>query len=337
MMKAAFYEGNRRIRVGESAPVAPGPEEVRIRVSHCGICGTDLHIFHGAMDKRVRTPAVLGHEMSGQIVEVGGAVEGWRAGDRVTVMPLDFGERPPPGHSHIADFMKFMGIDTPGAFQGSWTVPASTLFRLPDSLSFELGALVEPLAVACHDVRLGEVKPGENVVVIGGGPIGMLVALAARHAGGEVIVSEINPFRVEKAAELGLDAVNPAETDLNELVRERTGGVGADVVFEVSGSSGGARAMTALPRIRGRIVVVAVFAHKPEIDLFRFFWRELKLTGARVYEAQDYEQAIRIAASGELPLEKLVTETVPLEGLQDGFEKMARGGAAMKILIDVRA
>ena len=154
-MKAAFYQGNRSVTVGECTPLEPGPGEVQIRVSHCGICGTDLHIWHGAMDKRVKMPAVLGHEMSGEIVAVGSGVEAWKPSDRVTVMPLDFGDNPPPGHSHIAEFMKFMGIDTPGAFQESWTVPASTLFRLPPGLSLAHGALIEPLSVACHDVRLG--------------------------------------------------------------------------------------------------------------------------------------------------------------------------------------
>ncbi len=336
-MKAAFYEGNRTVRVGACTPVDPEPGEVQIRVSHCGICGTDLHIWHGAMDKRVKMPAVLGHEMSGEIVNVGAGVEGWQEGDAVTVMPLDFGKNPPAGHSHIADFMKFMGIDTPGAFQAYWTVPASTLFRLPQGLSLAHGALIEPLAVACHDVRLGAIQPGEHVVVIGGGPIGMLVALVAQHAGGRVIVSEVNPFRVEKAKQLGLEAVSPLDVDLTKMVNERTAGRGADAVFEVSGSKGGAAAMTELLRIRGRVVLVAVYAHKPEVDLFRFFWRELELRGARVYEAEDYDAAIRIAASGDLPLDRLITETTDLEGLQVGFEKMDAGGECMKILVDVRA
>ena len=335
-MKAAFYEGNRTVSVGECTPVAPGPGEVQIRISHAGICGTDLHIWHGAMDQRVKMPAVLGHEMSGEISELGPGVAGWSEGDPVTVMPLDFGPNPPAGHSHVADFMKFMGIDTPGAFQAYWTVPAATLFKLPGNLSLAHGALIEPLAVACHDVRLGAIQPGEDVVVIGGGPIGMLVAMVAQHAGGKVVVSEVNPFRVAKAKELGLEAVNPMETDLKQLVLDRTEGRGADAVFEVSGSKPGAAVMTDLLRIRGRIVLVAVYAFKPEVDLFRFFWRELELRGARVYEAEDYDEAIRIAASGALPLDKLVTETTNLDGLQGGFEKMDAGGECMKILVDVR-
>ncbi len=336
-MKAAFYEGNRTVSIGNCVPVDPQLGEVRIKVSHCGICGTDLHIFHGSMDQRVDMPAILGHEMAGEISSVGDAVDGWNVGDPVTVMPLDFGADPPKGHSHIADFMKFMGIDTPGAFQSYWTVPARTLFRLPANLSLAHGALIEPLAVACHDVRLGDVRPGENVVVIGGGPIGTLVALVAQHAGGNVLVSEVNPFRVAKARQLGLDAVSPVDDDLLQTVLDCTNGRGADVVFEVSGSAAGAAAMTELLRIRGRIVVVAVFATKPPVDLWKFFWKELRLCGARVYEAEDYDAAIGLAASGELPLDGLITATTSLEQLQEGFETMDSGGECMKILIDVRA
>ncbi len=336
-MKAAFYAGNHTIEVGECRPVEPGPGEVRIQVSHCGVCGTDLHIFHGAMDRRVKMPAILGHEMSGTIAAIGDRVEGWSLGDPVTVMPLDpCGQCPAcqAGHSHICQKLNFMGIDTPGAFQSYWTVPAKTLLRLPAGFPLVHGALVEPLAVACHDVRLGAIQPGENVVVIGGGPIGMVVALVAKQSGGKVLVSEINPFRVELAKRLGLEAVNPKETDLVELVNERTGGAGADAVFEVSGSQPGAEVMTELLRTRGRVIVVAIFAQPPKVDLFRFFWRELRLLGARVYEREDFERAIELAASGVLPLEGLITETTSLDHLGDSFRKMDGGGDCMKILID---
>jgi 2-desacetyl-2-hydroxyethyl bacteriochlorophyllide A dehydrogenase len=190
------------------------------------------------------------------------------------------------------------------------------------------------LAVACHDVRLGAIQPGENVVVIGGGPIGMVVALVAKHAGANVIVSEINPFRVELAKRLGLEAVNPTATGLAAMVNARTGGAGADAVFEVSGSQAGAAVMTDLLRTRGRVILVAIFAQKPQIDLFRFFWRELRLLGARVYEREDFAKAIDLAASGTLPLDGLITEVTSLDNLGGSFEKMDRGGDCMKILID---
>jgi 2-desacetyl-2-hydroxyethyl bacteriochlorophyllide A dehydrogenase len=312
---------------------------VQIEVSHCGVCGTDLHIYMGHMDKRIKTPAILGHEMSGRISAMGTGVKGWSQGDSVTVMPLDpCGDCPAcrAGHSHICHKLNFMGIDTPGAFQSYWTVGAETLLRLPPEMPLSLAALVEPVAVACHDVRLGEIKPGENVVVIGGGPIGMLVALVAKNAGANVIVSEINLYRVTLAKELGLEAVNPMATDLVALVNERSGGAGADAVFEVSGSRPGAEMMTQLLRTRGRIVVVAIFAQPTEIDLFRFFWRELRLLGARVYEREDFAKSIELIASGKLPFDKLVTEVTSLDHLGESFQKMESGGECMKILIDCK-
>jgi len=336
-MKAAFYEGNESIRIGDCTAVAPAAGQVQIRVSHCGICGTDLHIFHGKMDKRVTMPAVIGHEMSGVIESVGDGVDGWSAGDRVTVRPLDpCGQCPAcrAGHSHICQKLKFIGIDTPGAMQGLWTVPAHTLHRLPDSLSMEQGALIEPVAVACHDVRLGGVQPGEFVVVQGGGPIGVLVALVAKNAGARVIVTELSPFRISLAKELGLDAVDPSAVDVAALVEEQTGGAGADVVFEVSGSAKGAELMTQLPRTRGRIVVVAIFGEQPKVDLFRFFWRELRLLGARVYEPEDFEEAIKLADSGKVPFEKLITNICPLDDLESGFRQMESGSGVMKVLVE---
>lgn len=336
MSTAAFYTGNRTVSCGPVAPRQPGPEEVQIAVSHCGVCGTDLHIFHGNMDHRVTLPQVIGHESSGTVHAVGSAVTEWRPGDRVTVRPLDHCGQCPAcraGHSHICMKLKFIGIDSPGAMQSFWTVPAHTLHRLPDGLSFELGALIEPLAVACHDVRLGGVREGEYVVVQGGGPIGMLVALVARHAGARVLLTEVNPFRVALARDLGFEAANPAEEDIVQRVEEATRGAGADVVFEVAGAPVTAAMMTKLVRVRGRIVMVAIHPKPVEVDLFRVFWRELQLIGARVYEPEDFEKAIALAASGALPLDRIITRELPLDRLADAFHEMESGGEALKILM----
>jgi (R,R)-butanediol dehydrogenase/meso-butanediol dehydrogenase/diacetyl reductase len=338
MAQAVFYEGDRRIVSADTTPTAPASGEVQIKVSHGGICGTDLHIFHGAMDQRVQMPQILGHEMSGTVHDIGDGVDGLSVGDKVTVMPLDPCNDCPAchaGHSHICHNLKFLGIDTPGAFQSFWTVPAHTIHRLPENLSLKHGALIEPLAVACHDVRLGEVKSGDFVVVLGGGPIGMLVALVAKDAGANVLVSEINPYRVELAKQLGVQAVNPKDDDLTSIVMEQTGGAGADIVFEVSGSQAAANTMTDLLRTRGLAVIVAIFSKPPPVDLFRFFWRELRLKGVRVYESEDFEKAIALAASGRLPLDALITDVRPLNQLQSGFEDMEEGGNVMKILLEI--
>ena len=340
MARAAYYERNRVIRVGKADVQPPGPGEVQIQVAYAGICGTDLHIYHGKMDWRVAPSQIMGHEASGVVSAVGEGVESVREGQRVTVMPLKpCGTCPAcrAGHSHICMNLKFIGIDTPGAFQSAWVVPEYAVLPLPEEISLKRAALIEPLAVACHDVRLGKVTAGESVVVIGGGPIGALIGLVAQHDGARILVSEINPSRVAIAHALGLEAVNPLEVDLVALVEERTGGAGADVVFEVSASKAGAAVMTQLPRTRGRIVIVGLASDPPPVDLMRIVWRELRLRGARVYERQDFERAIGLAASEDLPLDRLISAVYPLERIAEGFRLLESGGDVMKILIDIGA
>jgi (R,R)-butanediol dehydrogenase / meso-butanediol dehydrogenase / diacetyl reductase len=338
-VKAVSYEGNGRFALRAAEPRAPGAGEVRLEVAYCGICGTDLHIAHGAMDHRVTVPQVIGHEMSGRVAELGEGVDGFQVGDAVVVRPLDArGETPADkGFSHISRNLRFLGIDTPGAFQASWTVPAFTLHRLPPDVDLAIAALTEPLAVACHDVRRALLRTGELAVVIGGGPIGLLVALVAAQAGARVVVSEVNPARRSLAGELGLDVVDPESVDLSEHVAGLTDAAGADVVFEVSGSPAGAREMTRLASLRGRIVLVAIFPEPQPISLFDFFWKELELRGARVYEPEDYERAIALIAAGALPLGKLITSIEPLDRLPAVFEEQSREASAMKILVDCQS
>jgi 2-desacetyl-2-hydroxyethyl bacteriochlorophyllide A dehydrogenase len=334
--QATFYEGHETIRIGLCVPRVPGPHEVQIAVAYGGICGTDLHIYHGKMDQRVAASQILGHEIAGTISAIGSHVTGLAPGDRVTVMPLDWcGECPAcrVGHRHICQNLKFLGIDTPGGFQSFWTVPARTVVPLPDTLSLQHAALIEPLAVACHDVRLGAVAASELVVVLGGGPIGALVALVAHQAGARVLVSEINSFRRDLLARYGLEAIDPAAVDLPSMVEARSGGAGADVVFEVTAHPAGAEMMTRLARTRGRIVLVGIFSEPPPVDLFRVFWRELRLIGARVYEQVDFERAVALAASGCLPLDALISSIYPLAELQRGLQQLERGGEVMKILV----
>jgi 2-desacetyl-2-hydroxyethyl bacteriochlorophyllide A dehydrogenase len=324
--EAVVYQGSRRFGLGTAAPVAPGPGEVRLDVAYCGICGTDLHIAHGAMDGRVRPPQVIGHEMSGRVAALGAGIDGFEVGDPVVVRPLDTrGETPADrGFSHISRNLKFLGIDTPGAFQRSWTVPAFTLHRLPPGLDLRLAALTEPLAVACHDVRRAGLAAGETAVVIGGGPIGLLIALVAREAGAHVVLGEVNEARLELARSLGFDA------DVAPLVDD----AGADVVFEVSGSTAGVLAMTELAAVRGRVVVVAIHPEPPPVRLFDVFWKELELRGARVYEPEDYERAIELLAAASLPLERLITRVEPLERLPAVFEELLAGSNDVKVLVD---
>jgi len=337
-ISAAYYRGDKTFTVEQTEPQAPGSGEVSIRVAYCGICGTDMHVYHGNMDARVGFERVIGHEMSGVVEAVGEGVDTVAPGQKVVVRPLDHCGQCPAcraGHTHICHKLKFLGLDSDGAMQEIWTVPAHTLHALPDDLRMDHAALIEPVAVACHDVRLSELRPGEDVVVIGGGPIGILVAMVARDAGGEVVISEVNPNRLAIAENLGFDTVNPARTDLAAEINARTGDKGADVVFEVSGTQPGVDAMTAVAGTRARIVMVAIHAQKPQIDLFQFFWRELRLIGARVYEPEDYEQAIAIVASGGVDADTVITDVSPLSEIQAAFEALDTSPTAMKSLIRV--
>jgi 2-desacetyl-2-hydroxyethyl bacteriochlorophyllide A dehydrogenase len=336
MKKAAAYASHRSIVVAESIPQSPGPDEVRLDVAYCGICGTDMHIFHGHMDQRVSQPLVIGHEVSATVAEVGSGVTGFGEGDRVAVRPLCFGAETEfdRGNAHVGKNLKFIGIDQPGGMQAFWTVPAYTLHKLPTELSMQHGAMIEPAAVACHDVRLGEVKAGETVVVIGGGPIGLLIALVAKSKGARVILSEINPARLELTASLGITPVNPMDEKLPEAVTRITDGAMADCVFEVSGSAPGVEAMTEVAAARGRIVMVAIHPEPRPVKLFKFFWSELRLIGARLYEPCDFDEAIVLAASGQLELERLITEVRPLDDVQAAFENIENQPSGIKTLID---
>lgn len=338
MIEAAFYRGDKTLSVEQKDDPAPAAGEVQIEVAFCGICGTDLHVYLGHMDARVGFNRILGHEMSGIVSAVGAGVDGIALGDRVVVRPLDAcGECPActAGHGHICHKLKFIGLDTDGAMQGRWNVPAHTIHHLPDNLSLRDAALVEPLAVACHDVARGKVAKGEDVLVIGGGPIGMLVAMAAREAGGNVTISEINETRLALAKDIGFNVMNPLENDVAAAMHEGTGGKGADVVFEVSGTQPGVNLMTAAAATRGRIVMVAIHATKPQIDMFQFFWRELELIGARVYEPQDYDKAIELLSNGVIDTDRLITSVQPLTKISDAFAELTGNPKAMKIMIEL--
>ncbi len=334
-MKSAVYQGDQTIALGTSLPVAPGPGEVRLEVAYCGVCGTDMHIYHGHMDQRVDRPLVIGHEVSAVVVEVGEGVDSVAIGEPVAVRPLHFGAATEfdRGHAHVGKNLKFIGIDSPGGMQGSWTVPAYTLHKLPAGMSLQHGAMIEPTAVAVHDVRLGRVAAGEICVVIGGGPIGLLIALVARHKGARVILTEINPSRLALARSLGIEVVNPVENDVVGTVETLTGGAMADCVFEVSGSAPGVELMTKLPAARGRIVMVAIHPQPRPVDLFKFFWSEVTLIGARLYEAHDFDEAIALVAAGDVPVEPLITAVAPIEDVQATFEKIDRTPDGVKFLI----
>jgi 2-desacetyl-2-hydroxyethyl bacteriochlorophyllide A dehydrogenase len=338
-MRSVSYIGSGRVEVAERSTGAPAAGEVQLAVSFTGLCGTDMHIIHGSMDGRVTTPLVFGHEMSGIVEEIGADVEGWSVGDRVTVMPLQWDGSCPAclaGHRHICQNLDFVGIDSPGSLQQRWNVRAEWLIRLPDDMPLDIAALSEPTAVAVHDVRRSELRPGDKVVVIGGGPIGLLIASVARHFGAEVAVIELVPARRAQIAALGFATLDPHVTNQDAWVDRWTEGAGADVVFEVSGAAAAVLGATSLAKVRGTIVVVAIHPTPRPIDLQRVFWRELRLLGARVYERRDFDTAVELLADGVIPTQLLITKIVPLSQVQSAFDDLEQGNA-LKILVDVGA
>jgi len=336
-MLTAQYTGDRTITIAELQPTPPARGEVQIRVAFTGLCGTDLHILHGNMDARVTTPLTFGHEMSGTIAAVGEGVTGWSVGDAVTVMPLDWDGTCPAclaGNQHICQNLNFIGIDSPGSLQELWNVPAEVLVALPAGLRLDHAALVEPVAVAVHDVRRANLQPGQKAVVIGGGPIGVLIASVAREFGGDVVVIELDANRRAQIDALGFTTLDPRETNQVDWVTEWTGGAGADVVFEVSGAAQAVLGATDLAKVRGTLVVVAIHPVPREINLQRLFWRELSILGARVYQRVDFETAVELLANGVIPADLLITRIVALDETQEAFADL-EAGRAMKILVAV--
>lgn len=314
----------------------PAPGEVQIAVAFTGICGTDLHIVHGSMDSRTGARRVIGHEMSGVVSAVGAGVTTVAIGEAVTVMPLLWCGTCPTclaGNSHICENLNFVGIDSTGSLQEFWNVPEHIVVPMPDGISLRDAALVEPIAVAHHDVQRGRLAAGEHAVVIGGGPVGLLMAIVAAERGADVLVVEPDTFRRGVIEDLGFAAISP-EGDVGEAVSARTGGAGADVAFEVSGSQGGLTAAVDVLRPRGRLVAVGIHTEPRLVDLKRVFWRELEIIGARVYDRGDFEAAVGLVAAGSIPADAVITKVVPLASAPTAFELLSQGGAVMKVLVD---
>lgn len=338
-MTAATYTGSRTFTTAEPTVGPPAPGEVQIAVAFTGLCGTDLHIFHGDMDARVSMPAVIGHEMSGTIAALGEGVSGWSVGQPVTVMPtLSCGSCPAcrRGNTHICHNLDFVGIDSEGSMQNAWNVPAGILIALPEGLALDEAALIEPTAVAVHDVRRSKLVASDFVVVIGGGPVGQLIASVALQQGARVLLVELDAGRRSTAAGFGITAIDPREENLVDYVLRETDGAGADVAFEVSGAAAGVTSAVEVLTTRGRLVMVAIHPKPKEIDLHRFFWRELEMFGARLYQREDFEEAVRLVAGGSIPARQLISQVVALQDVEEGFLALESGGV-MKVLVDCRA
>lgn len=326
------YRAPRDIVSSPAPPERPlGPREVLVAPAYIGICGTDLHTYLGHMGDRVAAGTVLGHEASGVVSAVGDDVRGWAAGDRVGVFPViscSDCRTCRSGRKHVCPGLSIMGIDTDGAMQHGWAVPAENLVRFSDSVDLRAAGLVEPLAVAVHDVRRSRLSAGERALVIGAGPVGLLIAMVARELGSEVIIVELNEHRRVVASSLGFTALSPDELSGRSDPEEAP-----DVAFEVTGSDPGLQAAYEKITPGGRLVVVGIHEGPRALDLKSMFQREVEVLGARLYTRDDFEHAAALIETGRIDPGPLVSDVVAFDAVGDAFERLLAGGTDMKILV----
>ncbi len=335
-MRAAVYRERESLAVEERPLPELGPSEVLVEVSHCGVCGTDLHLV---MEGWGRPGSIGGHEYSGRIVAVGSAVEGWEVGESVVGGPEKGCGACAQCCAHRPGLCD--GRDSPGVgeFQGAFAefvkLDGSQLLRLPEGLGLREAALAEPLAVALHGITLSGASAGQRALVTGAGPIGALTLAALLARGVEdVTVSEPRAVRRALAGKLGARRV--LEPEGLEVPRMPFALVAEpfDVAFECSGSPGAFRAALAQLRRAGRLVVVGTGMERPRLDTNRVLLNELVVTGAYNYDEHGFDAALELLASGRLPTELLLErEDVPLEGLFDAMRGRVEGRIGAKVLV----
>ena len=340
MLQAVMTEPGRIMFHQIDQPV-PGAKDVLIRIKKIGVCGSDIHVYHG-LHPYTSYPVVQGHEVSGEVVAVGANVSTFAPGDKVTFMPqVTCGKCYPCRHGmyHICDDLKVMGFQTSGAAQEYFTVPADMTIKLPENMSYEAGAMIEPVSVAVHALgRAREDVTGKRILVLGAGPIGNLVGQAAKGLGAKaVMIVDLSDFRLEKAKACGIDfTVNPEKEDLHAAILRDFGPDKADLMLECVGGEPTITQAIACARKGTIIVVVGVFGKKPQVDLGLVQDRELSLIGTLMYQKKDYEKAIELAEAGKLCLEPLVTDKFPFRSYLDAYHYIdSAKDRAMKVMINV--
>jgi L-iditol 2-dehydrogenase len=339
-MKQAVMTSPGKIELRDVPPPTAGAGQLLVRMKRIGVCGSDIHVFHGK-HPYTSYPVVQGHEVSGVVERVGPEVKGFSPGEPVTFQPqVTCGVCWPCTHGqyHICDQLKVMGFQTTGAASELFAVDAAKALRLPSGMSLEHGAMMEPLAVAVHALSRGGGATGRKVLVLGAGPIGNLVAQAARGLGAaDVLITDVSDWRLQLAARCGLEGgVNPGKVDLGAEVRRRFGDGKADLILECVGVQPTIAQAVSIARKGTDIVVVGVFGDKPAVDLGLVQDRELRLIGTLMYQEPDWREAIRLAAEKKVSLEPLVTDRFPFERYLDAYEHIERNRErSMKVMIEV--
>ncbi|MBB4120964.1 NAD(P)-dependent alcohol dehydrogenase [Martelella radicis] len=328
-MKALVLEEKGRLALREiDLGQILGPDDVRIRIHTVGICGSDVHYYtYGKIGPFVvNEPMVLGHEASGTVAEVGANVRDLKVGDRVCMEPGI------PDPNSKAAKLGIYNVDPAVRFWATPPVhgclvpevihPAAYTFKLPDHVSFGEGAMVEPFAIGMQAALRARIKPGDVAAVAGAGPIGMMVALAA-HAGGcsRVIVSDFSQPKLDIIGRYdGIETVNLGETSMAEAVQEKTGGWGADIVFECSGAPPAILGVSELVAPGGTVVFVGMPIDPVPVDIVGLQAREARIETVFRY-ANVYDRAIALIASGKVDLKPLISDTVPFEKSVEAFDR----------------
>jgi L-iditol 2-dehydrogenase len=341
-MRQAVMTSPGSIEIRETARPLPGKGEVLLRIERIGVCGSDIHVWHG-LHPYTKYPVVQGHEVSGVIEEFGPGASGLapelKLGALATFMPqLSCGEcySCRTGSYHICDSLRVMGFQAPGAAQDYFAVAADKVVPLPAALSAEGGAMIEPLAVAVHALRRGGGASGKKVAVVGAGPIGNLVVQTAKAQGArEVLVMDKSAYRLGLALECGADhAVDAQAEALADAIAGRFGPDKADLVLECVGAEATMAQAVAAARKGTTVVVVGVFGKKPVVDLGLVQDRELSLVGTLMYRAEDYADAVALASSGKMALDRLVTDRYEFGDYAEAYRHIERAGdKAMKVMI----
>jgi 2-desacetyl-2-hydroxyethyl bacteriochlorophyllide A dehydrogenase len=328
-MRAAVIYGPRDIRLETVEDPSIRSDEILVKVKACGICGSDIHTYKMGVMSSSPTSRILGHEFSGEIVELGSAVEGLKVGDKVLGT----------GYRNCGQYIVVPGYGLDGAFAEYVVVPnpalGKTLFRIPEGLGWEEAATVEPVSVACHAVERAKIQPNEIVVILGAGMIGQGVAQAAKAKGAaKVIVCEPSAKRLTMAKNLGADLVlNPKEIDPVEAVTEATSWKMADVVFECSGVPAVFRQALRMVRFFGRVMQVAVFEQNVELEPDLMSLMTFKNLSLRGCAGQRWAMALDLVRLGQVKTRDLITHEFTLNNVKEAFETQLNSDEAIKVLI----
>ena len=318
----------------------PGPDQVLVKIKRIGVCGSDIHVWHGT-HPYTSYPVTQGHEVSGQIVSLGEYVKDLAVGQKVTIEPQVFCGRCHPclhGKYNLCEKLKVMGFQTTGTAGEYFAVDASKITLLPEELSYSEGAMIEPTAVAVHAAKRFPDLKGANVVVLGCGPIGILVMQAAKALGAaKALVTDISDTRLELAKSLGADfAVNTLKKDFGEAMLEAFGPDKADVIYECAGSDITMEQAIQNARKGSMIVLVAVFGKRASVDLAKLNDSELDLNTSMMYRHEDYVDAIRFVKEGSIRLKPLQSAHFAFQDYAKAYDYIdANRETTMKVLIDV--